>query len=407
MKYDILNFKTDVTELKINGNKLDGLQTQRIQKSAARVFKQGQIFSAAVVGEFSEAQLLEKAERPGNVGLAYDYDLPETASLQSYHPPTTESRDKGLLLFKDFFLELQKEYPHLNWSGAAKFRHTLKRFTGNYGGTLESGGADIQWFLLYKRFGSADFAEGFVSFQGTHFNFHKTFRSCEPLLKAVNSSASISAKKMPVLLLEPWTITERLAKDLRPEKYHAGSSFLSGKLDTAIFSPQVTLKDISYSPQHGKFDRFDGEGVLHQNPVIFENGRFTNLLYDLRQAKKAQTQSTGNGLRNFNSGASFGLHDLALSPGQDDIWDMLKSVPECLVVVMGYGGNTSDQWEYSSPVQVGYLFRHGQAVGRVPPLSIKTSFKDLLGKDLIGLSREGFGGSLNPAILTQMEVITH
>lgn len=406
MKYDILKINTATTELIINANKLTGLKSNNIEKSGARVFKNGKIFSSAFVGTIADEALLTKAESAGNVGLDYDYDLPTTKDLQSLHP-SNNSGTNGVQLFTEFFSDLRKEFPNLNWSGKANFSISQTRFSSNYTGTLQSSGDSLEWNLLYKRFGIADFADGYVAFNGTHFDFKKVLNTYGDLLKVVDQKASLSSQKMPVLLVEPSDIADRLSQDLRPDRYHNGSSFLSKKLGEQIFSPQVNLKDISYSPANGKFDRFDGEGVLHHNPTIFENGTFTNVLYDLRQAKKAGVQSSGNGKRDFNTGASFGLFGLSFVPGKDDMWDMLKSVPECLVVTMGYGGGISDQWEYSSPVQVGYLFRNGQAIGRVPGVTIKGELKDILGKDLLGVSSNGLGESLNPAVLTQMDVIAH
>lgn len=393
-------------ELRINANKVAGLKSNKIEKSGARIFKSGKIFSSASIGIISDEALLAKAESAGNVGLDYDYDLPTTKDLQSFHS-SGNPNEKGIQLFSEFFNGLRSEFPNLNWSGRATISNSHTRFSSNYTGTLQSGGASLEWSLLYKRFGVADFADGYMAFKGTHFDFNKVLDTYGSLLKIVNKKASLSSKKMPVLLVEPYDILTRLSQDLRPDRYHNGSSFLSKKLGEKLFNPQVTLKDISFSPANGKFDRFDGEGVLHHNPTIFENGIFTNVLYDLRQAKKAGTQSSGNGKRGFNTGASFGLFDLSFVPGKDDLWDLLKSFPECLVVTMGYGGGISDQWEYSSPVQAGYLFRHGLAIGRVPAATIKGDLKEILGKDLLGISSNGLGESLNPAVLTQMDVISH
>ncbi|WP_413574599.1 metallopeptidase TldD-related protein [Bdellovibrio sp. HCB290] len=406
MQHDILTFSTDMTEIKAGGNRLTSIQTQKIQKSAARIFKNGQIFSSAVVGAVSPELLLEKAERPGNMGLAYDYELPKTAALQS-HIAATKSRDAKLASFKTFFEDLCKDYPHLNFSGRFAVEKTGKSFSSSYTGNLESSGEKSEGYLLYKRFGSTDFAEGFFNLDGESPDFVEIRKKFEPLLQAVSLTSSIEAKKMPVLILDYDDITRRISDDIKPAKFHAGGSYLSGKIGDSIFSPKVTFKDLSFAPEIGMFDRFDGEGVLHENPTVFENGVFTGALYDLRQGKKASKQSTGNGQRNFDTGINCYPHKLNLKLGSTKVWDMIKDIPECLVLVASYGGSISDQWEFSNPVQVGMLFRHGKAVGRVPSVSVKGLLKDMLGKDLIGISSDIYSFTQSPAILTQLEVITH
>jgi len=406
MQHDLLKFQTDMTALKIQGNKISGLQTQKIQKSGARVFKNGQVYSSAYVGSINDQALLEKAERTGNVGIAYDYALPITSAFESQHGAKV-SREVGLSRFKDFFHDLQKQYPHLYWSGHANFMKSSQSFSSSYTGNLYTSGETVEATLLYKQFGSADFAEGWMFISGPEYDFNKVHAMAEPLLKAVGQKAAIDSKKMPVLLMDNWSFIERIAMDLKPEKFHAGSTALSGKLGEQIFSSQVSFQDVSLSPAQGRFKGFDGEGVLHTNPMVIENGTFNKVLYDLRQATKANTKSTGNGLRDFNTGVNCGVHELVLAPGKTPMWEMIKSLPECLVVAMSYGGTITEQWEYSYPVQVGFLFRHGQPVGRVPSVSVKGLFKEILGKDLIAISSDSFAGPFAPCVLTQMEVVGH
>ncbi|WP_413581650.1 metallopeptidase TldD-related protein [Bdellovibrio sp. HCB288] len=406
MQHDILTLSTDKAEMKAQGNRITSLQTQKIQKSAARIFKNGQIFSSAVVGATTSEILLEKAERPGNMGISYDYELPKTAALLSHLSPK-QAREMKLAAFKSFFEDLCKDYPQLNFSGRFAVEKLESSFKSSYTGTLESSGEKNEGYLLYKRFGSTDFAEGFFNLDGETPDFVEIRKKYEPILQAVSLTSSIESKKMPVLIFDYDDIIQRITKDIKPSKFHGKSSYLSGKLGDSFFSSQVTLKDLSFDPEKGFFDRFDGEGVLHENPTVFDKGVFTNVLYDLRQAKKSGKQSTGNGRRYFDTGINCVPHNLTLMAGQAKAWDMIKDIPECLVLVASYGGSISEQWEFSNPVQVGMLFRHGKAVGRVPSVSVKGMMKDILGKDLIGISSDTYSFTQSPAILTQLEVISH
>ncbi|MGZ3743059.1 MAG: metallopeptidase TldD-related protein [Pseudobdellovibrionaceae bacterium] len=406
MQYDIIKFIEDVAELKLQGGKITGLKTQKIQKSSARVFKNGQIFSSAIIGNVSAAQLLESADKRGNVGISYEYGLPQTRSLKSIET-ILESREVGIQKYRSFLSHILKKYPKLNWSGSAKFRKLETQFTSSYTEELYSSGESVELNFLYKKFGSTEFAEGFFAISGNEYNFMDKLKKFESIIDAAEHKASIESKKMPVLLLDEWDIIKRISEDVRPEKYNTGSSYLSGKLGQTVFHQDVTFQDIGFSPRHGNFTKFDSEGVLHQNTQLFTQGVFSGFIYDLRQAHKYHAQSTGNGFRQYNTGVTCKPNQLSLKPGQTSMWEMLNSVPECLVVVLGYGGAINEQWDYSTPVQVGILFKNGKPAGRVPSLSIKGRLNDFLGKDLIGISSDGYNSDLSPAILTQLEVIVH
>lgn len=406
MQHDIIRFTEDLTELKVKGGKITGLKSQKIQKSSARLFKNGQIFSSAILGNVSAEQLLEMADQKGNVGVNYEYNLPSTPATNIVEG-ILESREVGIQKYHDFLSFILKTYPNLNWSGTAKFKTNEIHFVSSYTGDLKSAGESVEVLLLYKKFGSTEFADGYFVISGNDYDFLSSFNKFEPIIGSVELKASIESKKMPVLLLDGEDITRRISEDIKPEKFHGGGSYLSGKLGQALFHKDVTLEDVGFSPRNGLFTKFDGEGVLHKNPSIFEQGIFSGITYDLRLAHKFDMQSTGNGFRQYNTGVTCKLNNLSLKPGQTPMWEMLKSVPECLVVVMGFGGAINEQWDYSTPVQVGLLFRNGKPIGRVPSVSIKGRLDKFLSEDLIGISSDGYSSSLSPAILTQMEVIVH
>ena len=406
MKHDILIQEVDQTTLTLTGGKITSLKSQKIKKSAARIFKNQKIFTAAFTGEISVRKLLEMADAAGNVGVDYDYELPSTAAIAK-QSLASESRSTGIKRYQEFVANVTKEYSHLNWSGHAVFSKVENSFHSNYTQDLKSSGESLEVGMLYKQFGSTEFADGYISTTGQSYDFSKTLSRATPLLRAFDKKATVESKKMPVLLLDFSDLSQALTRDLKPDKFHQGSSFLSGKMGEGLFSSQVTILDKSYSPEDGQFTAFDGEGVARSDLKLFEQGVFSAVPYDLRTAKKFGKKSTGNGFRSFDSGVMCKLGTCHLSSGTTPMWEMLKSIPECLVVSMAYGGGINEEWEYSNPVQVGFIFRNGVGVGRVPSVSIKGRLGDMLGKDLIGISSDTYTLKSNPAILTQLEVIAH
>lgn len=72
-----------------------------------------------------------------------------------------------------------------------------------------------------------------------------------------------------------------------------GRSLLAGKEGEAVAAPCVTIVD---DPFHAYAPRaFDGEGTPSVTKNVVEDGTLKTLLHNLKTAKKAGCESTGNG----------------------------------------------------------------------------------------------------------------
>lgn len=230
----------------------------------------------------------------------------------------------------------------------------------------------------------------------------------EEVLKAQAREVSLDGGKLPVLFMEPFEPLAKLTESFLINRYEQGACLFSGKLGMDLFSNRVSIVDQAYDPARGMNRFFDGEGVVRAQDelALIEKGRFQSLLCDLRFAKKFGRMSTGNGLRGYKGGVTLSPHSLRFRGGEKPWREIVCGLDRCLVVMIAAGGDTNDLGEFSTPVQVGYVFEKGELTGRAPQLTLKTSVSRYLKEDLIDISSDGFlKSSPSPCVISEMDVI--
>ncbi len=190
--------------------------------------------------------------------------------------------------------------------------------------------------------------------------------------------------------------------------YFEKAGLYSGQLNEKLFSEKISLYDCNYDPRLGQIRFFDGEGSVrkNQNYDLIRDGKLVGLLSDLRLAMKYGVSTSANGQRSYNSGVNVQSNSLRFAPGTRSCHEILKSLDRCLVAVVAAGGDSNDLGEFSSPVQIGYLFEKGELKGIAPQVTVKTSVANYLGKDLIEVASTGYyRDSASPALFAELDVM--
>ena len=186
-------------------------------------------------------------------------------------------------------------------------------------------------------------------------------------------------------------------------------SLLSNKLGKRVFSDDFTLYDSNNLQRQGHFSPFDLEGVMRQrsNLPLVQDGIFRNVIFDLRNAAKYEKKSTGNGYRAYSRNPDIHFNALRVKRGQKTL-DELLGGDEALLVLVASGGDFLDNGDFSTPVQLSYIYRDGAIRGRAPQLTVRSNLLEMFGKDLLGVSRDSFLSNwVNPYLVMEMETKTH
>ena len=411
MKHDIFKVNEESLSIEVVGGKINSSRFKNITKKGARIFDQGKIYSNSFVGDISDKDLLKKgieAKDKIGVGIPYDFKLPENYQmklideesfakpLSSIHEAIEITQEKLAKYSNDFVFN-------------GKFQRSLLNvtITNDEGMNLERKFAHNEWHYLFKRVGSPNLMDGYFGDSTRNLDVHDVLEKHLPYLLAYKNEIKFESGKYPVLFLEGGELLRKLSESLIAEKYCQGSALYSGKMNQQIFSKDFSLYDVNYSPDHGIYKTFDGEGTkraLSHLPVI-ENGVMKNVIADLRTAKKYGVEATGNGQRSFDTAVATSFNGLVIGKGKRTTQEILNSLDSCVIVFMGHGGDFTDKGDFSTPLQLSYLVKKGEIVGRLPQLTVKTTTDQMFGSRLIEIASDGFQKSnLEPSLFSEMDV---
>ena len=159
-------------------------------------------------------------------------------------------------------------------------------------------------------------------------------------------------------------------------------SFLAGKLGQLVASEELTLIDDGTLPNRLGSASFDGEGTATQRTVLLENGVLQNYLYDCLSAAKANTASTGNGMRSSYKGTPHvGCSNYYLAAGKQSPEALIAAVKRGVYVTEILGAHTANpvSGDFSFGAS-GILIEKGKLVRPVRGITIAGNFQKLLQK---------------------------
>ncbi len=408
MKYDILTNNEESLSIEVVAGKIVSFRNKNVAKKGIRLFENNQIYTTSFVGEISDEDLIKKAFSTKSVGIPYDYQRSE---LTDFKIINEESLKLPLSSINEAIEQAESELATLasEFVFTGKFIKSINQRTlrNENKKLLERKFGNNEFEYIYKKTGSPNIIDGYFVQSGPELHVQDIIKSHKPFLQAFKNEIKFKAGRYPVLFIDSGQLLGKLTESLSGEKYCNGSALFSGKLNQQILSPQFSLYDINYSPEHSMYRQFDDEGTvrkLNKLPLI-ENGVMKNIIADLRTAKKYSVEATGNGVRAFDSAVRTGFNMLTYGPGKRSTKEILSSLNECIVVFMGHGGDFTDKGEFSTPLHLAYMMNKGEIVGRLPQLTVKTSTNEMFGSKLIEVGSDGFQKNQEPSIFTEMDVI--
>lgn len=210
------------------------------------------------------------------------------------------------------------------------------------------------------------------------------------------------------VLLRPYAVSDLLSAFspmFSADEAQKGTSLLAGKERQMIASNLVTLWDDPFDPVAPR--AFDGEGTPCIRKAVIESGVLKTLLHNLKTAKKAGTESTGNASRK-SAASSVGVSPTVfrLAAGSLSEKELLNELQNGLVISELEGlhaGVDTVSGDFSLKAS-GFLVDHGMVVRPVSNITVAGNFitmmKDVtaLGSDFkFGMPGGGFFGA--PSIL--------
>ncbi len=217
------------------------------------------------------------------------------------------------------------------------------------------------------------------------------------LLRWSEKTVPLASGTMPVVFHGMATATLLLPflHGLNGRDVYRHTSPLSELLGRPALDPRFTLVDDGRLPFAPLSSPTDDEGIPTARKTLIQEGVVRQFLYDLKTAALVGTLSTGNGYKGQGPfGSDFRRRpDVApaswlIAPGEKSLEEILGELDQALLVeeVLGLGQGNVLAGEFSNNVELGFLIRRGEVVGRVKNAMIAGNAYELLRDHLFALS---------------------
>ncbi len=186
---------------------------------------------------------------------------------------------------------------------------------------------------------------------------------------------------------------------------------LSGKRAVERSSPwsdglgqQMTSKSITLlqDPNLGPFScPFDDEGTPTQRLVFIDQGTLSLFYCDRTVGRQLGGQSTGNGFRmGLGSYPTPSLYNTVIQPGESSLEELIGAIDYGIVVDQVLGNGAGISGDFSVNIDLGYLIRRGEVVGRIKDIMLAGNVYSALKEEVdLGNDSEWNGSCQTPSVL--------
>lgn len=220
--------------------------------------------------------------------------------------------------------------------------------------------------------------------------FHADLRPADELGREAAETAGqllgggpIESGELPVVLDRrgpaPGLLRWGIGQAILGEEVRQQRSFLAGKLAQKVAGAQLTVVDDGRKPQGLASRPFDAEGVRTDRTVLIDGGQLKQLIYDSATARRAETESTGNAVRDGIDGPPGpGFTNLYVEPGKLPLDQLIAQIPHGFYCrrTQGFGIDAA-AGHYSMAAQ-GRLIRDGRLAEPVRGVTLVGRLADML-----------------------------
>lgn len=346
-------------------NRLKQLETSETAAMALRVWRQGQPGVAVAAGAVPPQQLVDKALALSELGTA---ETPALSSGGTHTFPTMGEPvpvEQLIEVGERAIATIRAAYPDVLCEASLSSETTTTRLINSqgldyrYGETSLSVGLSAEWVR-----GDDFLAVGEDAVSRTVIDPDALAQSVVERLRWAERSAAPVTGQLPVVLTAQAAdlLWETVQAALNGRRWVEGASpWCQGQ---RVAQDALTLwQDPSLGPYSCPFD---DEGRPTQRLPLVTAGRVAQPYCDRTVGEALGFGSTGNGFRpGLGSRATPGLVNLWVQPGDRSMAELLKDLPEAVVVDQVMGGGAGLAGDLSVNLDLGYYLHRGEIVGRL------------------------------------------
>lgn len=225
------------------------------------------------------------------------------------------------------------------------------------------------------------------------------------------TAQSLESGSYPIILRnEVFTnMLSTFSSTFSAENVQKGLSLFKGKLDEVVAAGKVTIVDDPYYEKGYRRTPFDSEGVATKYKEVIKDGKLTTYLHNLKSAKKANINSTGNAYRSSHKNKiSISPTNMYLKKGESSFDELVSKLKNGIIIedVQGlHSGANQVSGDFSLSAR-GFLVENSEIKKPVEQITMSGNFLQLLkdikaiGNDFkMGLPGSGHFGS--PSVLVK------
>ena len=199
---------------------------------------------------------------------------------------------------------------------------------------------------------------------------------------------------------------------LSADAVQRGRSLFAGREGEEVAHPALRLADDGTHPEGPASAPFDGEGSPTRRTALIEDGRLLTFLFDVRTARVAGRETTGNAVRrSYRGPPSVSTTNLVLEPGHETLDGLVSRAGDGLYVtdVAGLHSGVNPMSGTFSVGASGRLIEGGELGAPVRELTIASDLVSMLSAvDAVGSESRWvpFGGIVKaaPLLISEMAV---
>lgn len=382
--------------LNVTQGAVDSVRIKNIVKSGARVYDCGYVGIAGTIGEPSES-LFAEAEKNLEKKIEYEF-APETNKVRKLDARKAKYTDSQIVEFGEKLLEIMTErHPEFVFSNKIKWIETDYSLKNDAGLDYENLDAYYVVSIIYKHRNSVAVFDGGVSAVGREADAEKIAASFDDELFAFEKPVELpEGEKIPVVVGFD-EIGGKIIEALNGKQLGLGASLFVGKVGQKAFSDDFTLGvDL---PQTVGDLFFDTEGsTLEGDKFDFiENGVIKTGYADKKTASMFGVQNTACAGGGYDDVPTLGAPSVVPKRSDKTIKELLHGQKAVYVGMMS-GGDTTNEGEFASPVQLAYLVEDGKISGKLSEFGLSGNIFDIFGKDFVGVPKDEFSTGAHSVI---------
>lgn len=388
MKKEFITMRIKESAARVQNSEVTAVRVKDITRKGVRVYQDGKIGIAGVVGDAPEDVLLQGAMQNLNAGIAYPYPLTQNLKDHRCYNEQPMSSQELLEQAEGVLQILQKDYPDFAFSESISSIEQIVQMRNSEGLDLEYKDAVFALSLILKERATANLFDGALFCLTRNFDPDKFWDFNRSFLEAYRNKVELpEGDVLPVFMWDLSVLQSFLGRALHGERFARGSSLFSGKLGEQLFAEKVTI-ELNRDPATRIKPFFDTEGVVIPNDrlALVENGRLTTVLADKKTADTYGLAHTGAATGDYDDPPTIdGAHggSLSFKTDSEDIAAVLQGRPAVFALLCSGGDFTADG-SFATPVQVSFLFDGERLVGKLPEFAVRSNLFRMLGEDYIG-----------------------